>query len=148
MANFKYFGKAVVNQNNIHDESCLKGGWNTTGNFHWSHNSFTSYIEKPTFIFTTTVKLLVVMYGYKSRSLTLREKQRMPVFGLRNMLGSKIQKLSSGLHPHRGKLWILKKWVKYVTRTVIKYSRVKMKIPCSTLRQLGFGISFDLKMKG
>jgi hypothetical protein len=93
MEEFKYLGTSLKNRNSIHEEikSRLKSG---NACYHLVQNILSSrLLSKNTKIgIYTTVILPVVLYGCETGSLTLREEQRLRVFGngvLRRIFGPK-----------------------------------------------------------
>jgi len=88
---FKYLGTTLTNQNSIQEEikSRLKSG---NACYHSVQNLLSSSLLSKNLkikIYRTII-LPVVLYGYETRSLTLREERRLRVFGnrvLRRILG-------------------------------------------------------------
>ena len=91
MEEFKYLGTTLTNQNSIQEEikSRLKSG---NACYHSVQNLLSSSLLSKNLkikIYRTII-LPVVLYGYETRSLTLREERRLRVFGnrvLRRILG-------------------------------------------------------------
>jgi hypothetical protein len=90
---FKYLGMIPTNQNDIHDE--IKSRLNSGNACYYSVQNLLSscLISKnlKTEIYRTVI-LLVVLYGCKTWSLTLREEHRLRVFEnreLRRIFGTK-----------------------------------------------------------
>jgi hypothetical protein len=84
VANFKYLGKAVTNQNNIHEE--IKSRLNLRNAcYHSVHNLLSfHFLSKnlKTKIYKITI-LYVVLYRCEAWFLTLREQHRLRKFGKR-----------------------------------------------------------------
>jgi hypothetical protein len=78
---FKYMGTTLTNQNDIHDE--IKSRLNSGNACYYSvQNLLSSHLlsKNPKIKIYRTVILLIVLYGCKTWSLTLREEHRLRVF--------------------------------------------------------------------
>jgi hypothetical protein len=80
VAKFKHLGTMLTNQNDIRDE--VKSRLNSGNACYHSVRNFLSsrLIKKPKFKFYKTLILPIVLYGYETWSLTLREEHRLRVF--------------------------------------------------------------------
>jgi hypothetical protein len=81
VANFKYFGTTLTNQNDIHDE--IKSRLNSGNACYYSvQNLLSSHLitKNPKIKMYKTVILLVLLYGCETWFLTLREEHRLRIF--------------------------------------------------------------------
>jgi hypothetical protein len=95
---FKYLETTLTNQNSIHDKikSRLKSG-NASHNSVQGLLSSSSLSKNTKFKIYRTIILLLVLHGYETWSLTLREEHRLRVFDnrvLRKIFGPKRDKVT------------------------------------------------------
>jgi hypothetical protein len=108
VATFKYLGKTLTNQNDIHNE--IKSRLNSGNAYYYSVRNLLSscLISKNLKIkIHKTVTLPVVLYGYGTWSLTLREEHTLRVFEnrvLRNIFGPKQEVAESWRKLHNDEL--------------------------------------------
>jgi hypothetical protein len=106
VATFKYLGMTLTNQNDTHDE--IKSRVNS-GNacYHSVQNLLSSclILKNLKIKLYKTVIMLVVLYGCKTWSLTLREEHRLRVFENRVLIfGPKMEKDRSWIKLHNNEL--------------------------------------------